>query len=416
MNHSHEGFQNLTNVDVALARFLQSVRKSGAQTEWALVAQASVRVLAEDVVAKLEIPNSDRSVVDGFAVKSVDTQVASDRNILVLRVAGESRLGKPCTGTVRNGCAFAIATGSIVPKGADCVLPVEDVRRLTRHKIAVSNPAKPGENLLRKGEDLTRGKVVLTRGRLLRAEDLGVLKILGIKRVRVVRKPRVAILSTGNELVDSQQSKLSSQIVDINRLVLSAKVKQFGGMPIDYGIVKDRKELIIETLREAVKIADMVLVSGGSSVGPKDLVPSCVNAAGKPGMLVHGVAMRPAMPTGLASVSGVPVISLPGFPVSATFAFLIFGRPMMTKLSGAKSVPEAKLQARTLEGVKGVKGYRTFIRVVLKKSDEGFTARPIYSQRASVMMSLVAADGYVVVPEKSGLIPKGRLVDVTLLT
>ena len=416
MNHAHEGFRNLTNVDVALIRFLQSARKHRTQTEWVLVTQASGTVLADDVVARSEIPNSDRSVVDGFAVRSVDTKDASDGSILVLRVTGESRLGQPCAGTVKNGGAFAIATGSIVPKGADCVLPVEEVRRLTGRKIAISEPAKPGENLLRKGEDLTRGKVVLTRGRRLRAEDLGVLKILGIRRVRVMRRPRVAILSTGNELVDSRRSRLSSQIVDINRLVLSAKVKQLGGTPIDYGIVKDRKELITETLRQAVKSSDMVLVSGGSSVGPKDLVPSCINAVGKPGMMVHGVAMRPAMPTGLASVNGVPVISLPGFPVSATFAFLIFGKPMITKLSRARSLPEARLQATTFEAVRGMKGYRTFIRVALRKTEEGFTARPIYSQRASVMMSLVAADGYVVVPEKTGVIPKGSLVDVTLLT
>jgi molybdenum cofactor synthesis domain-containing protein len=231
-----------------------------------------------------------------------------------------------------------------------------------------------------------------------------------------MKRPRVAILSTGNELVDSPPSRSSSRIVDINRLVLSGKVRQLGGTVIDFGIVKDRKGLIIRALEKAVNSSDMVLVSGGSSVGQKDLVPSCINAVGKPGMLVHGVAMRPAMPTGLASVDGVPIISLPGFPVSAMFAFLIFGAPMIAKLSGGKSLPKARLQARTSEPIKGVKGYRTFVRVALRRTKRGFTARPVDSQRASVMMSIVAADGFVVVPEKTGIIPKESLVDVTLLT
>jgi len=226
----------------------------------------------------------------------------------------------------------------------------------------------------------------------------------------------VAILSTGSELVERIQNRSSNQIVDINRLVLSAKIKQLGGNLMDLGIVKDRKELIIRALEKAVKSADMVLVSGGSSVGQRDLVPSCINALGRPGMLVHGVAMRPAMPTGLASVSGVPIISLPGFPVSAMFAFLIFGGPMIAKLSGVEVTPEAKVQARSLKLIKGVKGYRTFVRVILSNTANGFVATPGNSQRASVMMSIVAADGFVIVPEGTGEIPKGSLVEVTLLT
>ena len=416
MNRAHVGFQRLRNVDDALASFLQSARKPLVETEWLLVPQALERVLAEDIVAEFEIPHSDRSIVDGFAVKSSDTNRASELNPLILKITGESRLGEPCRGVVRSGGAFAIATGSIMPKGADCVVPVEDAGKMSGGRIAVTETVERGQNILRKGEDIAPGKVVLTKGRRLRAEDLGVLKIFGIKRVRVMKRPRVAILSTGSELVDSFPSRSSSKIVDINRLVLSGKVRRLGGTVIDFGIVKDRKQLIIRALEKAIESSDMVLVSGGSSVGQKDLVPSCINAVGKPGMLVHGVAMRPAMPTGLASVDGVPIISLPGFPVSAMFAFLIFGAPMIAKLTGGKPAPKAKLQARTSELIKGVKGYRTFVRVALRKTETGFTAGPVDSQRASVMMSIVAADGFVVVPEKTGVIPKGRLVDVNLLT
>ncbi len=414
MNHMHEGFRNLRNVDDALACFLRSARKHHVETERVPVSRALERVLADDVLAEFDVPRSDRSIVDGFAVKSTDVEGASEVNPHVLRITGESRLGEACRGDVRLGCAFAIATGSIVPEGADCVIPVEDVRKLSGRRIAVTNPVKRGFNILRKGEDVKRGKLVLRKAHRLRAQDLGVLKVLGLKNVHVIRRPRVAILSTGNELVETARSKSSSKIVDVNRLNLSAKIMQLGGTVIDFGIVKDQEELIKRALASALKSSDMVLVSGGSSVGQRDLVPSCINAVGKPGMLVHGVAMRPAMPTGLASVNGVPVISIPGFPVSAMFAFLIFGSPMLAKLSGAKATPEAKLQAKTLQVIKGVKGFRTFVRVVLNKTEAGFTVRPIGSQRASVMMSIVGADGFVVVPERAGVISRRRLVDVTL--
>ena len=416
MNHPHEGFHNLRDVDDGLACFLQSVRRPRVGTEWVTVPQALARVLAGDIIAKAEIPFSNRSVVDGFAVRSVDTEGATKTSPLVLKIMGESRLGEACRGVVRPGGAFAIATGSILPKDSDCVVPIEEVTKLADRKITLSMSAKQGENILRKGEDIARGTIVLTKGRRLRSQDLGVLKVLGIKKVHVMKKPLVAILSTGSELVERIQNRSSNQIVDINRLVLSAKIKQLGGNLMDLGIVKDRKGLIIRALEKAVKSADMVLVSGGSSVGQRDLVPCCINALGRPGMLVHGVAMRPAMPTGLASVSGVPIISLPGFPVSAMFAFLIFGAPMIAKLSGVQVTPEAKVQAQTLRLIKGVKGYRTFVRVILSNTTNGFVATPGNSQRASVMMSIVAADGFVVVPEGIGEIPKGSLVDVTLLT
>jgi molybdenum cofactor synthesis domain-containing protein len=198
-------------------------------------------------------------------------------------------------------------------------------------------------------------------------------------------------------------------------MVLSAKISELGGDVLDLGIVKDRNEVIISTLKRTVKLSDLVLVSGGSSVGQRDLVPSCISSLGKPGMLVHGVAMRPAMPTGLASVNGTPIISLPGFPVSAMFAFLIFGRPMIAKLSGMKEVPESKREAMLAEPIKGWKGFRTFVRVTLKTTAGRLTAVPVESQRSSVIMSIVAADGFVTVPEDTGELSAGQIVEVTLL-
>jgi molybdopterin molybdotransferase len=415
LNHTHEGFRNLKSVDDALACFLHSADNHQMKTELLLVPLALNRVLVDDVLASGEIPPVDRSVVDGFAVRSFDTKGAIKGRPIILEIIGESRLGEVYHGFVREGGAVVLATGSAVPNGADTVIPVEDVQCLSRRKIAIAASALRGQNILRKGEDLSRGELVLEKGRRLRAQDLGVLKVLGIRRVRVVKRPRVAVLSTGNELVETFRTKSLSQTVEINRMVLSAKISELGGNVIDIGIVRDRRKAIIKALKKAVKLSDMVLVSGGSSVGQRDLVPSCISTLGQPGMLVHGVAMRPAMPTGLASVNGVPVISLPGVPVSAMFAFLIFGRPMITKLSGMNHMPESRVQAKLASPIKGWKGFRTFVRVALKNTAHGLIAVPVESQRSSVMMSIVSADGFVTVPEDTGEIAVGKTV-VTLFT
>ena len=414
MNHAHEGFHNLRNVDDALASFLKSIEHRRLRTELQPLPQCLNRVVADEIIAKNDVPFFDRSVVDGFAVRFSDIEKATEARPVVLEIVGESRLGEIYKGTVPGRCAIAVATGSIMPKGADSVVPIEDVTQSGRRRITFVNGVKLGENILRKGEDVSRGKIVLERGRRVRAQDLGALKTLGINKIRVAKRPRVAVFSTGNELVESFRGKSSYQTVEINRLVLSAKINELGGYTINLGIVKDRKESIIRALRRAVKLSDLVLISGGSSVGQRDLVPSCIDAVGKPGMLVHGVAMRPAMPTGLASVNGIPVISLPGIPVSAMFAFLVFGRPMIAKLAGMNVVPESKLPARTAMPIKGWKGFRTFVRVGLRETADGLIATPVESQRSSVIMSIVKADGFVAVPEDAGEIPAGQMVEVTL--
>jgi molybdopterin molybdotransferase len=416
LNHTNEGFRNLKSVDDALACFLHSADNHQLKTELLLVPGALNRVLAEDVFARREIPSADRSVVDGFAVRSIDTDGAKKDSPIILEIMGESKPGEVYVGILGEGGAVALATGSTVPKGADTVIPVEDVRRLSKRRIAITVSAARGQNILHRGEDVSRGKLVLEKGRRLRAQDLGVLKVLGTRRVRVVKRPRVAVLSTGNELVETLGRNSLSQTVEINRMVLSAKISELGGNVIDLGIVKDRKKAITKALKRAVKLSDMVLVSGGSSVGQRDLVPSCISTLGKPGMLVHGVAMRPAMPTGLASVNGVPVMSLPGVPVSAMFAFLIFGRLMIAKLSGIKRVPESRVQAKLARSIKGWRGFRTFVRVILRNTAHGLIAVPVESQRSSVMMSIVTADGFVTVPEDTGEIPARETVEVTLLT
>lgn len=412
LKHSHtERFHKLANVDDALDLFLGLVGKTHFKTESVPVREAFGRVLADDVVARFDIPSFDRSVVDGFAVRFVD--LSAESKPIILKISGESRLGKICNLAVKEGQSIKVATGSFVPKGADVVLPVEDVIQSSRGRISFSGNASLGQNILRKGEDVVRGKIVLAKGRRLRPQEIGLLNATGSVKVSVVKKPRVAVISTGNELVEATRRIPPGRIVDINRVILSGMIREYGGHTVDLGIVRDHKVTIVRALKKAINSSDLVFVTGGSSVGRDDMVPSCINSLGKPGMLIHGIAMRPAMPTGLAVVNRVPIISAPGVPVSMMFAFLVFGQPCITKLGGTH-LDALPINAKTSERLKGSMGFRTFVRVSLKRQGDELVVMPVKSQFSSVFMSVVEADGYVVIPENVAQIPPNQLVNVKL--
>jgi molybdenum cofactor synthesis domain-containing protein len=231
----------------------------------------------------------------------------------------------------------------MLPNGADYVIPVEDTD-LTDGTVAVKSTGRPGQNIVRRGADVAIGTRVISKGRRLRSIDLGMLKTLGVRTVSV-RRMLVGIMSTGNELTDSSHA-IAGKIVDTNRIVLSSMVAELGATPVDIGIVRDREAQLLTALRRAVGSCDMVLVTVGSSVGTRDLVPKCISKLGGPGLLVHGVAMRPSMPTGLGLVNGVPIMSLPGVPVSAVFAFQVFGRPAITKMLGLPEPSDHVVKAK----------------------------------------------------------------------
>jgi molybdopterin molybdotransferase len=415
-NHLHsKGFQDMPKVDDALRTLLEAIGPKQTKLERVSVRDCLKRVLGEDIIANRFIPLTDRSVMDGYAVRSEDTQNASQENPVPLRIVGESSLGEACDAVVGRGDAVAIATGSVMPAGADAVVIVERTTALSGHQVGVQTKVIAGQNIMRKGDDIRPEMVALKRGHRLRAQDLGLLIALGLKRVQVVKRLKVAIISTGNELVDSQENKDATKITDLNRPILSALIEESGGLPVDLGICRDREKDILRMLRRGVESCDIVMVTAGSSVGRRDLVPKCINMIGKPGVLVHGVAMRPSLPTGLAVVKGKPILSLPGFPVSAIVAFRNFGRPLIAKLMGAEGFVDPIVRASLKERIGGEMGYRTFVRVVLRRTEEGLTAEPLKSQRSSLLMSMVAANGIVTIPENVAVIEAGQVVDVTVI-
>jgi len=225
----------------------------------------------------------------------------------------------------------------------------------------------------------------------------------------------VAVISTGNELVDSISNRSAAKFIDINRAIISGMLQELGAKAVDLGIVKDQESSIKDAMRRGLKTSDVLIVSAGSSVGKRDLVPECVNTLGKPGMLVHGVAMRPAMPTGLAVVNGKPVFSLPGFPVSAFFAFRTFVRPILAKMLGVQELFEPTVSALLSERITGAPGNRTYVRVVVKRDGRRLVAEPLKLQRSSVLMSMVRANGIVTLNEGVPAIEGGQNVDVALV-
>jgi molybdopterin molybdotransferase len=415
-NHLHsEGFRDVTEIDDALQILMSAIGEPAIKVEGVSVGSTLGRILAADIVNDRSIPQVDRSTVDGYAVRSQDIIDASVANSVTLKIVGESRIGEVCKVVVKVGEAVAIATGSMVPAGADAVVMVEKTASLPRHRVAVHEAARQGQNILKKGEDVSPGTLVLKRGHRIRPQDVGIMLELGVKTIRVMKRPKAGIIATGDELVRSKKKRDIAKIVDVNTPILSAMVKEAGGTPIDLGIARDREDDILGKLRKGLRSCDLLLVSAGSSVGKRDLVPKCINAIGKPGMLIHGIAMRPSLPTGLAVVKGKPILSLPGFPVSAMFAFRIVGRPLIAKLLATQETLEPSVKAVLKEGISGTKGYRTFVRVLLSWHGDGMVAAPLKSQRSSELMSMVSANGIVTIPEGSESYEAGQMVDVTVI-
>jgi molybdopterin molybdotransferase len=407
------GFKEATRIEEARRIFYEALPTISLASEHVPVQGSLNRVLAEDVRANTSLPSFDKSAMDGYAVVAEDTFGSSQMNPSLLKLVGESKIGELPKTALRRGEAVAIATGAPVPQGANAVVMVEDAKRLDTGEVEIYSAVAPGENVSQIGEDVKQGSVVLKRGRKLKPPDLGLLVALGRKNVAVARRPRVGVLSTGNELSDSSLV-VPGEITDVNRPLLMAMIEECGGMPMDLGIARDDAEEIFRRLKQGFASADLVLVTAGTSVGKGDLVPDVINALGKPGMLVHGIAMRPSLPTGLAVVNGKPVISLPGLPVSAMFAFSTFVQPLILRMLGTEQDPQPKVRAKATKRIVGVPGFRTFIRVLVTERDGKLSAEPLRAPGSGILTTLTRANGIVVVPEKVEGYDEGAEVEVEL--
>jgi len=401
-----KGFERLTPVDEALSVFLETLKLKRLRAVNVGVEEALGRVTAENLVAPIDLPLFDRSAVDGYAVRARDTFEASQFKPQTIQLTKKD--------AVRRGEAKHVWTGNPLPHGADAVVMLEHTREI-RGGIEVSVAVTPSENVSRRGEDVRKGETAVKSGTRLQPHHLGLLAGLGVTQVKVVEKPKVAILSTGDELVPLGQKPKPNQIIDSNKLIFSSLLTELGAEPIDLGIARDNIDEITAKIQEGVEKADVVITTGGTSVGAADLVPIAINKMGKPGVIVHGVAMRPAMPTALAIVKGKPVVVLSGYPVAAMFGFEVFARPVIVRLLGMESEPRLMLRARLTRRVAGVLGRRVYLRVYAFRDDEGeFWAEPIRTKGSGLLTSMTKANGYATIPEDREGLEEGETVVVHL--
>jgi molybdopterin molybdotransferase len=400
------GFQKLVTIEEAKKLFFNSLKIGRRKTEIVSVWCALNRVLAEDIIAEEDLPRFDRSAVDGYAVRAEDTFGASQFKPRTLKLTNASEL--------ESGEAKQVWTGNPLPKGSDAVLMLENVKPIGDSQIEVWTAVTPGENVSKRGEDIAKGEVAVKAGTRLKPHHLALISALGKSEIKVFEKPKVAILATGNELVEVGEKPREDQIYETNRVLLVSLCHQLGAEPIDLGIAKDNIKEISEKLKHGLEEADAIITTGGTSVGASDLVPTAINRLGEPGILVHGVAMRPAMPTALAIVNDKPIVVLSGNPVAAFFGFEVFARPLILKMLGIENEPRPVVTARLTRRTSTALGRKTFVRVRVFQQNGEFFAEPISARGSGIISTLTRANGYIVVPENREGLEEGETVQVHL--
>jgi molybdopterin molybdotransferase len=390
-------------------------------------ADALDRVLAQDVLAAHQLPTFIRSTVDGYAVVAADTHGASQSAPAYLDVVAEVPMGQAVSFGLASGQAALLHTGGMVPPGADAVVMIENTNRTAvpmfggqplqpgfkPFGIEVYRPAAPGEACIQPGEDIAAGELIMPAGQTLRPQDIGGLVALGVTAVEVARQPRVAIVSQGDEVVPPDREPGPGQVRDINSYTLAGLVRRAGGIPLNYPIVPDVQDALDAAVKRAWDEADIVVVTAGSSVSYRDLTANAINRLGQPGVLVHGVAIRPGKPTILAVCDGKPVFGLPGNPVSCINIFRRFVIPTIRLSMAARPLPVYTTRARLARNIPAASGRADFVRVRLEERGGETWAVPVFG-KSNLIFTLVRSEGGVEVPLNSNGIPAGADVTVVL--
>jgi len=362
----------------------------------------------------MALPAFPRSTVDGYAVRSTDTLGATESLPAYLTVVGEVPMGQAATVEVGPGQAAIVHTGGMIPPGADAVVMVERTQKLGDQDIEVLRSVAVGENIINVGEDILEEDEILPSGHLLRPQDVGGLLAVGLTEIVVARRPRVALIATGDEVIPPSQPLGPGQVRDINTYTLAGLVRHAGGEPWSMGIIADRFEALKDAAARGLAEADVVVMSAGSSVSVRDMTGDVINELGQPGVLVHGISFRPGKPTVLAVCDGKPVIGLPGNPVSAMVVFHLLVTPLLWRLQGLTHPPEPQVvRARLARNVASVAGREDRVQVKLEQREDGLWAAPVFG-KSNLIFTLVKADGMVKVPlDKTGL-SAGEWVEVRL--
>ncbi|MSO68493.1 MAG: molybdopterin biosynthesis protein, partial [Pseudolabrys sp.] len=412
-----EQFLDVVSAEEARARFEGHLDLTPIGEETVMLGDALARVLAHDVVAAVDAPPFDRSNVDGFALRAADTIGASDGapRLFVLN-AELIACGHAPTLEVASGTATAIATGGVIPRGADAVVMIEQTELIAQGmpRIELRRAAAPGQFVSYAGSDIARGETLLRRGARIGSREIGMLAASGIAHVDVVRRPIVAVLSTGDELIEPGKALKPASVYDSNGAIIAAAIAEAGGEPLIMGAFPDDAALLEKAVREALAKSDMVVLSGGTSKGAGDLSHAIVSRLGAPGILVHGVALKPGKPLCLGVIGDKPIVVLPGFPTSAIFTFHAFVAPVIRARAGLPPEAAQSVNARVPVRIASELGRKEFVLVSLIQSEEGAVAFPTGKGSGSVT-SFSQADGFLEIDALASSLDADTQVQVTLI-
>ncbi len=387
--------------------------------------QANGRVTAVAITAPHALPQFRRSTMDGYAVRAADTFGASESLPAFLQVVGEVPMGQPATVELGVGQAAIVHTGGMIPATADAVVQIEQTQTVSGERLSVIGEWFPfeievlravavGQNVLQVGEDVRLGAEILPAGHILRPQDVGGLLALGLTAVSVVRRPRVGILATGDEVITPEETAVPGQIRDINSYTVAGLVEQAGGVPVLGGIIPDDFAALETAAANLLAQTDMLVMSAGSSVSVRDMTVQVIDGLGEPGVLLHGVATRPGKPTIVGAVGGKPVLGLPGNPVSAMIQFDMFGVPAIYRLQGVQKMPRRGLVwARLGQNIASESGREDYVPARLQDSADGLLAIPVFG-KSNLIYTLVNADGLIKIPLNKGGLLAGEWVEVRL--
>jgi molybdopterin molybdotransferase len=375
------------------------------------------RVLVEDLYSTVDLPHFHRAAMDGYAVKAKDTFGASQSLPAYLKLAGVVEMGKEAAQPLTPGEAMRISTGGMMPPESDAVVMVEYTDETSAGLVEIHRAVSPWQNVIQIGDDIKQGELVFKRGRRLRAHDLGALTGVGISSISVYKRPRIALISTGDEIVDADTVPSPGQVRNINQHSLAGLIEECGGELKDWGVVRDDRNALKHTIGEALAWADLVLLSGGSSMGAKDIALETILSFPNSEFVFHGISIAPGKPTIFAKACGKPILGLPGYPVSALVIFDLFAAPMIRRLGGESLEALGRfgrtVKAKLKTNIASQIGREDYVRVTLEGASGELAATPLPSKSGAIF-TLVKADGMVRIDMNQDGLEQGEEVDVIL--
>jgi molybdenum cofactor synthesis domain-containing protein len=381
------------------------------ESEKVPVNEAFNRVLSRDVESPIDVPHFPRSSRDGYALVAADTFGAGEDRPVTLRLAGEIHVGDKSSIELHRGECAKVSTGSMIPKGADSVVMVEHTEE-DHETVKLYRPASPGDDIIKIGTDLRARQLVLKRERKLTIFDAGILASLGLLEVEVFRKPRVAIISTGNELLSAGERLEAGKVYDVNSVTIHQAVAASGGIAIDLGICRDDFARMLDMVNSALVSSDVVLISGGTSKGTGDLMPKVIQQLGKLDLYIHGVAMKPGKPTILSSIKGKILITLPGYPTSSLIVYYTLVDPLIRRMAREQPYELRRLKAYTATKVYSEIGRREFKPCRILKRGKGRILVTPMPTGSEAITTLANADGFIVIPENVEFLEENEEVEL----